>query len=61
MKHEGLANESFIFLGDLANMPYGSYALENNTALLIEHVMKDVQFLLGNKYYTDRSFPPVPG
>lgn len=51
IKHEGLANESFIFLGDLANMPYGSYALENNTALLIEHVMKDVQFLLGNKYY----------
>jgi len=51
IEHEGLAQESFIFLGDLANMPYGSYALENNTALLIEHVMKDVQFLLGNKYY----------
>ena len=51
IEHEGLKNESFIFLGDLANMPYGSYALENNTALLIEHVMKDVQFLLGNKYY----------
>ena len=51
IEHEGLANESYVFLGDLANMPYGSYALENNTALLIEHVMKDVQFLLGNKYY----------
>lgn len=49
--HEGLDNESFIYLGDLANMPYGNYALENNTGLLIEHVMKDVQFLLGNKYY----------
>lgn len=44
-------NESFIYLGDLANMPYGSYALENNTELLIEHIFKDVQFLLGNKYY----------
>lgn len=51
IEHEGLTNESYIFLGDMANMPYGSYALENNTALLIEHVMKDVQFLLGNKYY----------
>ncbi len=46
-----LQRNHYIFLGDLANMPYGSYALENNTALLIEHVMKDVQFLLGNKYY----------
>ncbi len=51
VKHEGLTKESYIFLGDLANMPYGSYSLENNTELLIEHVMKDVQFLLGNKYY----------
>ena len=32
-------------------MPYGSYALENNTPLLIEHIMKDVQFLLGERYY----------
>ncbi len=51
IEHDGLARESYIFLGDLANMPYGSYALENNTALLIEHVLKDVQFLLGNRYY----------
>jgi len=51
VSHEGLGNESFIYLGDLANMPYGNYALENNTGLLIEHVMKDVQFLLGSKYY----------
>ena len=44
-------NESFVFLADLANMPYGSYSPENNTELLVEHVMKDMQFLLGNKYY----------
>lgn len=46
-----LRNESYIFLGDLANMPYGSYALENNSGLLVENVIKDVQFLLGNRYY----------
>ncbi|MDF1559368.1 MAG: hypothetical protein P1P83_04095 [Bacteroidales bacterium] len=51
INHEELAKESYIYYGDLANMPYGSYALEDNTPLLIEHVMKDVQFLLGNKYY----------
>jgi glutamate racemase len=51
IKHEGLAHESYIYMGDMANMPYGSYSLENNTELLIEHVIKDVQFLLGNKYY----------
>lgn len=51
VQHEGLAGESYIYMGDLANMPYGSYSLENNTELLIEHVIKDVQFLLGKKYY----------
>jgi glutamate racemase len=43
--------ESFIYFGDLANMPYGNYAGEGNTDLLIEHIIKDVQFLLGNRYY----------
>lgn len=51
VQHEGLAGESYIYMGDLANMPYGSYSMENNTDLLIEHVIKDIQFLLGNKYY----------
>jgi glutamate racemase len=46
-------SESFIYFGDLANMPYGNYAAENNTDLLKEHVIKDAQFLMGNKYYTD--------
>jgi len=44
-------NEWFIYLGDQANMPYGNYAAENNMELLREHIIKDVQFLLGNKYY----------
>jgi glutamate racemase len=43
--------EYFIYLGDQANMPYGNYGLENNTELLQEHIFKDLQFLLGNKYY----------
>jgi len=46
-------NESFIYFGDLANMPYGNYAGEDNIDLLKEHVIKDAQFLLGNKYYAD--------
>jgi glutamate racemase len=45
--------ESFIYLGDQANMPYGNYAEENKDDLLKEHIIKDTQFLLGNKYYRD--------
>lgn len=44
-------NEEFIYLGDNANMPYGEYEANNNTPLLKEHIFKDVQFLLGNKFY----------
>jgi len=46
-------SESFIYFGDLANMPYGNYAGEDNIDLLKEHIIKDAHFLLGNKYYTD--------
>ncbi|MBN2600854.1 MAG: aspartate/glutamate racemase family protein, partial [Candidatus Marinimicrobia bacterium] len=49
--------EWFIYLGDQANMPYGNYAAENNTELLLEHIIKDVQFLLGNKYYQTAKSP----
>ena len=45
--------EYFIYLGDQANMPYGNYARENKVSLLQEHIIKDVQFLMGNKYYLD--------
>ncbi len=45
------AKEKFIYLADQANMPYGNYAAMGKTDLLQEHVLKDVQFLLGNKYY----------
>ena len=43
--------ECFIYHGDQANMPYGVYSKEGKTDLLREHIIKDVQFLLSNKYY----------
>lgn len=43
--------EYFIYLADQANMPYGNYPSEGKTDLLKEHILKDLQFLLGNKYY----------
>ncbi|WP_194777879.1 glutamate racemase [Pararhodonellum marinum] len=57
---DGLAdfsNESFIYLADQANMPYGNYASEENSELLIEHILKDTQFLLSDKYYDSRESP----
>lgn len=45
-------NEKFIYLGDMANMPYGQYSSHDKTELLKEHIIKDVQFLLGSKYYS---------
>lgn len=47
--------ERFIYLADQANMPYGNYSAENKDGLLREHIIKDVQFILGNKYYTSRT------
>ncbi len=48
-------SERFIYLGDQANMPYGNYSREKNVPLLKEHIFKDVQFLMGNKYYPSAS------
>jgi len=48
-------SESFIYLGDKANMPYGEYPGNHKTRLLKEHVFKDAQFLLGNKYYRSQT------
>ncbi|MBT9583508.1 aspartate/glutamate racemase family protein [bacterium] len=46
-------HEDMIYLADQANMPYGNYASEGKTDLLIEHILKCAQFLLGNRYYGD--------
>jgi glutamate racemase len=43
--------ECFIYLADQANMPYGNYPPLGKTDVLKEHILKDVQFLLSNKYY----------
>lgn len=45
------SGEGFIYYGDQANMPYGTYPQEKNTPLLLEHIIKDVQFLVGTRYY----------
>jgi glutamate racemase len=42
--------EYFQFLADQANMPYGNYAAENKTDLLKEHILKNVDFLIGKNY-----------
>lgn len=47
--------EKFIYLADQANMPYGNYYATNKSDLLVEHILKDAQFLLSNKYYADES------
>lgn len=51
------SKENFIYLGDQANMPYGNYFATGKTDLLKEHVVKDVQFLLGQKYYASATDP----
>jgi len=50
---QDFSKETFIYLGDQANMPYGNYSKENKVDLLKEHIIKDAQFLLGNKYYAN--------
>ncbi|QDH79915.1 Asp/Glu/hydantoin racemase [Echinicola soli] len=45
--------ETFIYLADQANMPYGNYSSEGKTDLLVEHIIKDTQFLLSDKYYKE--------
>ena len=46
-------SEKFIYLADQANMPYGNYSSEDKTDLLVEHILKDMQFLLSDKYYRE--------
>jgi glutamate racemase len=41
------SSERFQYLADQANMPYGNYAAAGKTLLLKEHVLKNMNFLLG--------------
>ncbi len=45
------ASEYFEYLADDANMPYGRYDAEGKSDFLRELVIKDVRFMLGNRYY----------
>ncbi len=44
-------NERFVYLGDQANMPYGNYPSEQKVDFLRELIIKDVVFLLGERYW----------
>jgi glutamate racemase len=46
--------ESFQYLADQANMPYGNYAAEKKTDLLKENILNCMGFLRGQTFYTRR-------
>ncbi len=43
-------NESYQYLADQANMPYGNYAAAGKTDLLKEHMIKNFQFFAGTTF-----------
>ena len=43
-------SEYYQYLADQANMPYGNYAAENKTALLKEHILKNMHFFLQDQF-----------
>jgi glutamate racemase len=45
------ANETFIYLGDQANMPYGNYPTHEKVDFLRELIGKDAIFLMGRRYW----------
>jgi len=49
--------EKFVYLGDQANMPYGNYPAEGGVDFLRELVLKDGIFLLGTRFWLNRSAP----
>ena len=46
------AGESFVYLADQANMPYGNYSTENKTDYLRELIVQDALFLMGHQVKT---------
>jgi glutamate racemase len=60
------SGESFVYLGDQANMPYGNYPAAGQEDYLRELILKDVIFLLGRRFWPSQiaarpefSKPPV--
>ncbi|NOX55235.1 MAG: Asp/Glu/hydantoin racemase [Planctomycetes bacterium] len=43
--------ESFVFLADQANMPYGNYPVVGKADFLDDLILRDLQFLLGRRYF----------
>lgn len=52
------AGERFVYLGDQANMPYGNYSSVGRVDFLRELIVRDLLFLLGNRYDGGEK-PPV--
>jgi glutamate racemase len=52
------AGERFIYLGDQANMPYGNYSSVGRVDFLRELIVRDLLFLLGDRYHQGKK-PPV--
>lgn len=54
------AGETFQYLADQANMPYGNYSSVNKTDLLKENILKCMQFLISSSVKTETGTkPPV--
>lgn len=51
--------ESFVFLADQANMPYGNYPVVGKGQVLDDLIVKDAQFLLGKTFHTSGKSPVV--
>ncbi|MGM0532378.1 MAG: glutamate racemase [Bacteroidota bacterium] len=58
-RQKDFLHEQFVYLADQANMPYSNYVEEGKKDLLVEHVLKDVLFLLNNKYHISAGSPEV--
>ena len=55
------AAESFQYLADQANMPYGVYDAQGNASLLRRLVLDDARFLLGDRYWNNAAEPHPTG
>ncbi len=44
-------NESFVFLADQANMPYGNYPTVNKEKFLDDLIVRDAEFLMNTEYF----------
>ena len=55
------AGESFTYLADRANMPYGNYAAENKQDFFRELVVKDALFLMDDEYWTNPADKELEG